>query len=134
VTGSHTTAHSPRSVEDLLRRDRVTLGPTHVRGHTAWGKDGDADVSGRNELPSPGGRVRCIAASNKSAGRLAEAPAISDPGGGTRFVALQVHDNIAVLQGLEGELAGLWSREERIIPCFRLCLAAARGGRQLGIA
>lgn len=62
------------------------------------------------------GKVTHIAASNYSAGRLAEALATSKQNGLARFVAIQPHYNLMHRAEYEGELAALCAREG--IVCF----------------
>jgi aryl-alcohol dehydrogenase (NADP+) len=57
------------------------------------------------------GKVRHVAASNYAAPRLAEAMAVSDDRGLTRYVALQTHYNLVERDEYEGELAALCARE-----------------------
>jgi aryl-alcohol dehydrogenase-like predicted oxidoreductase len=57
------------------------------------------------------GKVRYAAASNFTASRLAEALAISEREGLTRYVALQPHYNLVVRDEYEGALADLCARE-----------------------
>jgi aryl-alcohol dehydrogenase-like predicted oxidoreductase len=57
------------------------------------------------------GKVRHIAASNYSASRLAEALAVSQREGFTRFVALQQHYNLVEREDYEGGLASVVERE-----------------------
>ncbi|HEY0791902.1 MAG TPA: aldo/keto reductase [Chthoniobacterales bacterium] len=67
------------------------------------------------------GKVRYIAASNYSAARLAEALAVSQREGLTRFVALQQHYNLMEREAYEGELASVVEREGlSSIPYFAL--------------
>jgi aryl-alcohol dehydrogenase-like predicted oxidoreductase len=57
------------------------------------------------------GKVRYIAASNYTAPRLAEALAVSDREGLTKYVALQPHYNLVERGEYEGELQALCARE-----------------------
>ncbi|HKM58174.1 MAG TPA: aldo/keto reductase [Chthoniobacterales bacterium] len=67
------------------------------------------------------GKVRYIAASNYTAPRLAEALAVSDREGFTRYVALQQHYNLMEREKYEGELAHVVSREGlSSVPYFAL--------------
>ena len=62
------------------------------------------------------GKVRYIAASNYTAPRLAEALAISQREGLTRYVALQPHYNLVHRSDYEGDLRDLCAREG--VACF----------------
>ncbi len=57
------------------------------------------------------GKVRAIAASNISAGRLSESLAFSDREGLARYVALQPHYNLVSRDTYEGELQAVAARE-----------------------
>jgi aryl-alcohol dehydrogenase-like predicted oxidoreductase len=67
------------------------------------------------------GKIRYAAASNYSAARLAEALAVSDREGLTRYVALETGYNLMDRAGYEGELEGLCARERlSCLPYFAL--------------
>jgi aryl-alcohol dehydrogenase-like predicted oxidoreductase len=67
------------------------------------------------------GKVRHVAASNYTAPRLAEALAVSERRGLTRYVALQPHYNLVERDAYEGELAELCGREGlACLPYFAL--------------
>ncbi len=67
------------------------------------------------------GKVRHVAASNYRAPRLAEALAMSERRGLTRYVALQPHYNLVERDAYEGELAELCAREGlACLPYFAL--------------
>ncbi len=67
------------------------------------------------------GKVRHVAASNYRAPRLAEALAVSERRGLTRYVALQPHYNLVERDAYEGELAELCGREGlACLPYFAL--------------
>ncbi len=67
------------------------------------------------------GKVRHVAASNYTAPRLAEALAMSERRGLTRYVALQPHYNLVERDAYEGELAELCAREGlACLPYFAL--------------
>ncbi len=67
------------------------------------------------------GKVRHVAASNYRAPRLAEALAMSERRGLTRYVALQPHYNLVERDSYEGELAELCAREGlACLPYFAL--------------
>jgi aryl-alcohol dehydrogenase (NADP+) len=67
------------------------------------------------------GKVRHVAASNFAAPRLAEALAVSERRGLTRYVALQPHYNLVERDAYEGELAELCAREAlACLPYFAL--------------
>lgn len=67
------------------------------------------------------GKVRCIAASNYSASRLAEALEVSRRHGFARYVALQPHYNLVEREEYEGALAEVVKREGlSAIPYFAL--------------
>jgi aryl-alcohol dehydrogenase-like predicted oxidoreductase len=62
------------------------------------------------------GKVRCLAASNYTESRLAEALTVSKRMGLTRYVALQPHYNLVHRTEYEGGLAGLCAHEG--LACF----------------
>lgn len=74
------------------------------------------------------GKVRHIAASNYSAARLAEALAISDRNGLTRYAVLQPHYNLAHRHDYEGALQDLCVRDGiACVPYFALAMGFLTG-------
>jgi aryl-alcohol dehydrogenase-like predicted oxidoreductase len=109
-----------RIAEDSLRRlqtDRIDLYYAHFD---------DASTSLEETLGAfdalvREGKVRHVAASNYTAPRLAEALAVSERLGLTRYVALQPHYNLVEREEYEGELAELCAREGlACLPYFAL--------------
>jgi aryl-alcohol dehydrogenase-like predicted oxidoreductase len=109
-----------RIAEESLRRlqtDRIDLYYAHVDDpDTPMGETlGAFDALVRE------GKVRHVAASNITAPRLAEALAVSERQGLTRYFALQTHYNLVERDGYEGELAELCAREGlACLPYFAL--------------
>jgi aryl-alcohol dehydrogenase-like predicted oxidoreductase len=79
------------------------------------------------------GKVRHIAASNFTAGRLAEALAISAREGLARYVALQPHYNLVVRNEYEGPLSDVCVREHvACVPYFALAQGFLTGKYRSG--
>ena len=95
-----------------LRTDRIDLYYAHVDDAATPLEEtlGAFDALVRE------GKVRCIAASNYTTPRLAEALAVSKRLGIARYVALQPHYNLVHRAEYEGELAELCAREG--LACF----------------
>lgn len=80
------------------------------------------------------GKVRYVAASNYSAPRLAEALAVSEREGLTRYVALQTEYNLVERPKYEGELAELCAREALgCLPYYALAKGFLTGKYRPGV-
>ncbi len=98
------------AAENSLKR----LGTDHIDLYYAHSDDEQTPLEetlGAFDTLVRDGKVRYIAASNYTAGRLSEALAVSDREGFARYVALQQHYNLVERDKYEGELANVVSRE-----------------------
>ncbi|MCP2166194.1 aldo/keto reductase [Goodfellowiella coeruleoviolacea] len=103
-------ANIKAAAEDSLRRLRTD----HIDLYYAHSDDPDTPLeetlAAFDELVRAG-KVRHIAASNYTADRLAQALAIADRDGLTRYAAIQPHYNLVEREHFEGPLADLVAKE-----------------------
>jgi aryl-alcohol dehydrogenase-like predicted oxidoreductase len=122
-----------RSAEESLRRlrtERIDLYYAHF-DDPATPLD---ETLGAFDALVRGGKVRHAAASNYAAPRLAEALAVSEDRGLTRYAALQTHYNLVEREGYEGELAELCAREGlACLPYFALAKGFLTGKYRPGV-
>jgi aryl-alcohol dehydrogenase-like predicted oxidoreductase len=127
-----------KTVRDAAEASLARLGTDRIDLYYAHRDDPDTPVeetlAAFDDLVRAG-KVRYVAASNFGAARLAEALAVSDREGLTRYVALQPHYNLVERDDYEGELSDLCAREQlSCVPYFALAKGFLTGKYRPGAA
>ena len=109
-----------QSVEGSLRRLQTDYIDLYYAHYDDPDTPQEETVAAFGDLVAEG-KVRHLAASNFTAGRLASSLRIADELGVPRYVALQPHYNLMERESVEGELAALAAREDlALFPYYSL--------------